>query len=158
MDKQTYTKWMAARTKHGGYLGGKERPEHYVWRSMLARCCNANHPYYSYYGGRGIQVCAAWMQYEAFFADVGPRPSAEHSLDRIDNDGNYEPGNVRWATKSEQQRNKTTTKLYSNGHFCGTLVDCARYLGLSKELAHWRWKTWNTFEKGNDAWHLVRKD
>lgn len=149
---------MDNRTKHGGYVGGKERPEHYVWRSMVARCVNPNHKYYKYYGGRGITVCEAWLDYETFLADVGIRPSEKHSLDRINNDAGYHPGNVRWATKSQQQRNKSTTKWYSDGTFCGTLVDCAKHVNISKELAHWRWNTWGTFKKGNTKWHQVQKN
>ena len=74
---------------------------------MMKRCFNTNHPQYADYGGRGITVCNAWVQsFEQFVADIGEPPSDTHSLDRIDNDGNYEPSNVRWATRIEQQRNR----------------------------------------------------
>ena len=134
--------WALARVKHGGYLGGKEKPEHYVWRSMLARCSNPKSSGYAYYGGRGIKVCKRWQKYENFYADMGDRPSADHSLERNNSDADYKPSNCRWATRSEQQKNKTTTKWYTNGGFTGTLVECAKFLGISKELAHIRWKTW----------------
>ena len=76
---------------------------------MIQRCTNPNAPNWYLYGGRGITVCQRWRDsYTDFLADVGPRPGVDLSLDRIDNDGNYEPGNVRWATRSEQQRNKRT--------------------------------------------------
>jgi hypothetical protein len=136
-----------SRVIHGGYLGGKEKPEHYVWRTMLARCTRPTAASYAYYGGRGIKVCKRWHQYENFLADMGERPSADHSLERINTDGNYTPRNCMWATRSEQQKNKTSTKWYSNGSFTGTLVECAAFLGISKELAHWRWTAWGTFEK-----------
>lgn len=151
MSPEQREKWMASRVKHGGYMGGKERPAHYTWRSMVARCTNPNHKAYGYYGRRGITVCERWMSYENFVADMGEPPEGM-SLDRVDNDKGYEPGNCRWATRSEQQKNKTSTKTYSNGSFVGSLVECARLIGISKELAHWRWKQHGTFEKGVE-WH-----
>jgi hypothetical protein len=140
-------KWALDRTKHGGYLGGKERPEHYTWRMMLARCQNHNSAAYQYYGAKGIKVCKRWHKYENFLADMGERPSSAHSLDRIDTHKGYSPANCRWATRSEQQKNKSTTRRYTNGSFTGTLVECAKYLGISKELANMRWKKWGSFEK-----------
>jgi hypothetical protein len=148
MDKEKYERWWAARYKHGGYVGGKELPEHYTWRTMHARCNNPNQKNYIYYGGRGITVCERWMTYENFLADMGPRPSNTHSLDRVDNNRGYDPENCQWATRSQQQRNKRATRIYTNGVFEGTLVECATYLGMSKELAHYHWKHNGTFEKG----------
>jgi hypothetical protein len=82
------------------------------WTAMLQRCRNAGCPDYPRYGGRGIQVCEQWASsFKTFISDMGPRPSQSHSIDRIDNDGNYEPGNCRWATKAEQVRNRRITKL-----------------------------------------------
>jgi hypothetical protein len=75
-----------------------------VWRHMKVRCNNQKHPSYPNYGGRGIKVCARWRDFEAFVSDVGAVP-AGHSLDRVDNDHGYEPGNVRWATPTQQLRN-----------------------------------------------------
>ena len=72
---------------------------------MLDRCRNPKARDFKYYGDRGIKVCERWLRYENFLADMGRRPLG-HSIDRIDNDGNYEPGNVRWATHSEQMKNK----------------------------------------------------
>jgi len=85
---------------------GKSRtPIHRTWRAMLNRCYNQNVPEYRYYGGRGISVCERWHKFENFYADVGDRPNGL-SIDRINNDGNYEPGNVRWATRLQQARNR----------------------------------------------------
>jgi hypothetical protein len=82
-------------------------PEYRAWKGAIGRCENRSSPHYQDYGGRGIMVCEQWRHnFEAFFTDVGPRPSPDHSLDRIDNDGNYEPGNCRWATKTEQSSNR----------------------------------------------------
>lgn len=87
-------------------------PEHKTWIEMKYRCQTPTAPYYDRYGGRGIQVCEGWSKsFEVFLAAVGPRPSPDHSLDRINNDGNYEPGNVRWATSFQQQNNRSTTPM-----------------------------------------------
>lgn len=81
--------------------------EYRVWRSMKARCENQSDHGFSDYGGRGISICIRWANsFEAFYADMGPRPGKGYSIDRKDNDGNYEPGNCRWATAAEQQSNR----------------------------------------------------
>jgi hypothetical protein len=84
----------------------KQLPEYHVWVSMRTRCRWAGDKDYGLYGGRGIEVCARWDSFECFLEDMGRRPSARHSIDRIDNDGHYEPGNCRWATSSQQRRNQ----------------------------------------------------
>ena len=156
MGPDTYAQWMAARLKHGAYLDGKEKPEHYVWRTMLSRCTRPTNASYAGYGGRGIKVCERWHVYENFLADMGDRPSAEYTLERKDVNGDYTPENCCWATRSVQQKNKTSTRLYTNGSFTGTLVECAALLGLSKELAHWRMKNWKTFKK-DESWAELQK-
>lgn len=81
-----------------------------VWSSMLARCRNPNCPAFPNYGGRGIDVCDAWISFKGFLADMGERPEGL-TLERIDNDRGYGPDNCRWATRSEQGRNKRSTRL-----------------------------------------------
>lgn len=77
---------------------------------MRSRCLNPKAPQYKYYGARGITICERWNDIENFIADMGEKPTREHSIDRIDVDGHYEPSNCRWATASEQQRNKRPRK------------------------------------------------
>ena len=93
--------------RHGHVFGRRKSAEYAAWQNMLRRCLEPHHKHYRHYGGRGITVIQAWRDsFEAFLDDVGLKPSPALSLDRIDNDGPYAPGNVRWATKSEQRRNQ----------------------------------------------------
>ena len=85
--------------------------EYRIWVLMRDRCRTPTHRSFRYYGGKGVRVCDRWNRdFMAFFADMGPRPSPAHQLDRINGDGNYEPGNVRWATMLEQSRNKRNNR------------------------------------------------
>lgn len=94
-------------TKHKATINHAKSPEYSAWDSMKARCYNVNYERYHSYGGRGIQVCERWRNsFENFYSDMGPKPSPDHSLDRFpNNDGDYEPGNCRWATEDQQKRN-----------------------------------------------------
>lgn len=92
--------------KHG-HKPRHASPEYNAWAGMIRRCSKPHHKSWANYGGRGIRVCGSWVEsFENFLADVGLRPSEKHSLDRINNDGNYEPTNCRWATASEQMKNR----------------------------------------------------
>lgn len=105
--------------------------EYHSWQTAKERCHNPNNPGYQFYGKRGIVMCAKWRQsFQAFYQDMGPRPEGM-SLDRIDPNGNYEPGNVRWATDKQQQRNKRSNRLVTYKGETMTVVDWAERLGLS---------------------------
>lgn len=91
---------------------GKRVPEYQAWQDMIKRCTRPSNPYYKDYGGRGITVCEQWLtSFAAFFAELGPRPSPKHSLDRKNNNLGYIPGNCRWATKAQQNQNHRRVKL-----------------------------------------------
>lgn len=103
-------------TKHGEADNPKRTPEYRAWIHMIERCYNPTYKQYKDYGGRGISVCDRWRyDYTAFLADMGRRPSSRHSIDRYpDNNGNYGPGNCRWATRKQQQNNMRTNKILHN--------------------------------------------
>lgn len=106
-------------------------PEYDVWAAMICRCKNPNSQSYPRYGGRGISVCARWTSFAAFYEDVGPRPSAQHSIGRKDNDGNYEPSNCRWETRAEQNNNKRTSRFIEFEGDRLTLSEWAVRIGIS---------------------------
>lgn len=97
--------------RHGHTIGGRLSPTYSSWRAMMQRCQNPNAADWALYGGRGITVCERWLAFAAFLADLGERPTGK-TLDRIDPDGHYEPGNCRWATPMEQRHNR---RARSNG-------------------------------------------
>jgi hypothetical protein len=101
----------ANRTTHGHARKGSQSPEYRAWKGMKNRCSRKADRRYADYGGRGIAFDPRWGDFASFLEDMGPRPSAYHSLDRIDNDGDYTPINCRWATREQQAQNKRTTRL-----------------------------------------------
>jgi len=108
-----------------------------LWANMLQRCRNPKSYSYKYYGARGITVCERWLKFDNFYADMWPRPDGM-SLDRIDNDGIYEPSNCRWATAAEQARNnRNARKITFNGK-TQVLTDWAKEIGLSHACLRYR--------------------
>lgn len=113
--------------------GMSKLPEYKVWKGMKNRCFNKNEPHYEDYGGRGITVCERWRDsFPDFLADMGPRPSNRHELDRHpNNDGNYEPGNCRWAIRKQQARNRRSNRFVTIGGVAKTLAEWSELSGLS---------------------------
>ena len=120
---------------------GMEQAEYDIWRMMIKRCADPDDKHYHNYGGRGISVCRRWRaSYRHFLADMGPRPSKGYSIERQDNDGNYEPGNCSWSTKREQDRNKRTNHwLTFNGQTL-IITDWARLVGVRANVISARLK------------------
>lgn len=105
----------------------RQWPERSVWAGMLARCYNPNATSFARYGGRGIAVCDRWRgSFENFIADMGPRPTAYHQIDRINNDGNYEPTNCRWVTRTVQATNKSRGTVQRSRTLIGDVVRAVR--------------------------------
>lgn len=126
--------------KHGAGRRGKKAPEWKIWTGMRRRCGDADD---SSYGGRGIRVCDRWVNgeegrtgYECFLADLGPRPSAKYTIERSDNDGNYEPNNCRWATRAEQSRNRRSQRLISLDGRKVPVWKAAEITGLKKDVIY----------------------
>lgn len=108
-------------------------PEYNAWINIKARCYNINNPRYASYGGRGIKVCEKWKHsFDNFLTDMGERPSDKHSIDRIDNDGDYTPENCRWATMTRQQNNKKDNTYLTHNGMTLSLADWARKVGINQ--------------------------
>jgi hypothetical protein len=130
--------------RHRHTLGLTRSATHVAWTNMIQRCTNQSRPDFSFYGGRGISVCPQWREsFTRFLADMGERPSPKHSLDRFpDQNGNYEPGNCRWATKHEQMQNtRHTRRITFNGETMG-LNAWAKRIGINKESLRYRLNRW----------------
>lgn len=128
---------MASKThrKHGL----SNSPEYRIWRGIIDRCVRQNSTVYRYYGGRGIKMCHRWRgSFLQFLADMGERPSTKHSVERIDNNGNYEPNNCRWATSAEQRRNSRNVRLIQHDGLLLCVPDWAKRIGISPSSLHGR--------------------
>lgn len=126
------------RTTHGM----KGTSEYNAWANMLQRCGNPNHPDYQEYGGRGIYVCDRWREsFETFYADMGPRPSDQHTLERQDVNAGYYPGNCLWATWDVQGSNKRNSVFYTVDGETYTQSQLARKVGMSVQTLAARLKS-----------------
>lgn len=126
-----------SRAKHGGSKGN--HPEYTVWSGMKDRCGNPKASAYNRYGGIGVKVCQRWADsYEAFLEDMGKRPSAAHSLDRINPNGNYEPLNCRWATLEQQNRNKRKSLIVCIDGVSKHIFDWAEEYGINRNTIRGR--------------------
>ena len=114
--------------------GCSHTPEYRVWNNLKNRCSNSNIPGYKNYGGRGITFCDKWNDFAGFIEDMGKRPSPKHSVDRIDNNGNYCKENCRWATKNEQVINRRTNIIVEYLGEKIILKDLAIRVGLNYQL------------------------
>lgn len=121
--------------------GNSKSSMYNIWRAMKLRCYLKKSPTYRNYGARGITVCDRWRNsFENFARDMGEKPSAKHTLDRIDNDGNYEPENCRWATMKEQIRNRRVSKIFTLNGVSKCQSEWAELYGISKSVIQGRLK------------------
>lgn len=117
----------ARRTTHGM----RQSREYISWARMLQRCQNPRSTGWEEYGGRGISISERWMKFEDFFEDMGPMPGPNYSIDRIDVNGNYEPGNCRWATAIDQARNRRNSIIVEYDGEKMHLIDACKMIGIS---------------------------
>ena len=120
--------------------------EYYAWQNMKRRCFNPNTKRYSDWGGRGITVCDRWLNFENFLADMGLKPTPKHSIDRIDNDGDYSAENCKWSTKAEQQNNQRTNRLITIEGKTRTIAQWTKEMGFGEFVIYSRLKAgWSEF-------------
>lgn len=140
--------------------GGIVSSEYMAWQHMKNRCTNPKDSGYKRYGGRGIEVCDDWLfSFEAFLADVGLKPSKKHSLGRMDNDGNYEPGNVQWETPLQQGGNNSRNRNFTVAGRTMCLSAWVRECGLVVNTVHRRLKRGQSIEEAlemKDRKHMTR--
>lgn len=117
----------ARNTKHGM----SSLPEYNVWCGIKQRCYYEKHVSFSIYGGRGVRVCERWHDFANFYADMGPRPSAKHTVERLDSSKDYSPENCTWVTRAAQSRNTSRTRHISHAGETLCVEDWAKRLGVS---------------------------
>lgn len=127
-------------TKHGGSIGMGAR-WYQIWTGMIDRCRNPNSLRFNRYGGRGLAVCERWLDPKAFHADMGDPPPGM-TIERINNDSGYSPENCRWATKKEQNNNRSSTRIISFGGESLSAAAWAERIGIGKATMYYRLRTW----------------
>ena len=131
--KETAAQHCLNMEKHGHYKKDRPTSEWSAWASMRARCYSTSCRNYKRYGAKGITVCNRWLEsFENFLADMGPKPTAKHSLDRIDNSGNYSPENCRWATSKQQNNNSSFNSNITAAGETKTKAQWCEELGISR--------------------------
>lgn len=137
----TSEKLRSGHTKSCGCLRGRHKhtsrtappsPTYTSWRNMVSRCTRPNSTSYEHYRKRGIKLCKRWLVFDNFLADMGERPPGT-TLDRLDNDGHYEPGNCRWGDKKQQANNRSTNQLFEYRGQTYTMIQLALATGVPKE-------------------------
>lgn len=118
-------------SRRHGHAAAKS-PEWRSWHCMRSRCEQPGDASFQNYGARGIKVCSRWRTFESFLADMGPKPTPAHTIERLDSTRDYEPGNCRWATPKEQARNRNTNVWIEHGGERLILADWARRLGMTR--------------------------
>lgn len=126
------------RQKAGDDGVSRNIPEYVCWNNMIQRCYNRKNTVYKHYGGRGIRICREWRSFDAFYADMGDRPSPRHSLDRLDSNGNYEPSNCAWRTPVDQANNRRGNRHLAFQGRTLTVSQWARETGLSVYCIRYR--------------------
>lgn len=138
--------------QHGRTHNLSHLPEYQSWLRAKSRCNNPKNPSYARYGERGIRVCERWLEsFENFYEDVGPKPSDIHSIDRIDSNGNYEPGNVRWATPTEQSRNLSSNRRITHQGMTLCITEWAEFAGIPSSAMYGRVNSGWSMEKAISA-------
>jgi hypothetical protein len=143
--------------KHGYCCDSERTLEYRSWTSMRDRCNNNCCKEYSDYGGRGISVCSRWSDFVNFLEDMGPRPSVKYSINRIDNNGNYEPNNCHWATRAEQSRNHRRNRVLTIDGVSMVLADWAKKIGVHQETIRGRLRRGLTPEEAISTKRICNK-
>lgn len=153
----------------GGFMrpkthGMTKSPEYLAWQGLRRRCYDRNGPAYSRYGGRGIGYDKSWDSFAVFYKDMGPRPSAKHSIDRIDNNGDYCKANCRWATDQEQMNNCSHNlkinyfgKSITIAQFKKEFAPHLTYALIKQRIFELKWSVEKTLETPVDDWHRKRQ-
>ena len=131
----------------GKHHGMSNTSEYRSWKAMKSRCSNPKATGYERYGGRGIKVCAAWHRFVNFYADMGDKPTPDHSLDRINNHGHYEPSNCKWSTRIEQKNNARNCVCLTYKGETLTISQWARLFNIKKTVLVGRIKMGWTVER-----------